>query len=654
MRLGDQRARLGGAQPWASAWIGFAILTIGSPAASFGQGTDQKVIDITEPLRFTQQTVEGVGLVINLAGTGSDPRPSSQREKLETEIKRVPELDANMILGDPLKRTSLVVVRAKISNGLTTDDELNIEVILPADSETTSLEGGFLMGCWLHEVGIANNGVALDGKPMVYAYGPVLTGSTEEPDDLKAGRVLGGGRIKEAIPYSMIIKERYRSGGVAKQLEELINQRFQYRDGRFKKGVATAKTDQRLVLNVPKRYHHNQLRYLQVVSQLRLKRNPELLDQRLEEWGAQLLDPKTAGEAALKLESIGGVASPTLAQALTHEHPQVRYFAAEALAYLDDAAGTEELARNVIEQPEFRTMALAALAAMDQPAGIVRLRALMDHHDPVIRYGAFNALRTSDPGDPYLGRTQVTGLIEERRRADANDPMSLQIEGKVSPTKRAPTQADPFELFVVPSSGPPMIHVSRARRPEIVLFGDHQELMPPVVLGGTGPILLNASNHDARIEITRIDLNGAPPQVLSSSTNLIEVIRCVSALRATYPQIVSILQSAATQANLDASLHVDAISGDVQKYDRALLTGQDILKDDDVSAASFEGENDRRRGFGLFKRFRPEANSETKADAPPESLEEILPELEESLDDLSPRRPGLIGRLRNRPGGSDD
>lgn len=654
MRLGDQRARLGGAQVWASAWIGFAVLAIGSPTAGFGQDTDQKVIGITEPLRFTQQTVEGVGLVIGLAGTGSDPRPSSQREKLETEIKRVPELDANMILGDPLKRTSLVVIRAKISNGLTTEDELNIEVILPADSETTSLEGGFLMGCWLHEVGIANNGVALDGKPMVYAYGPVLTGSDADPDDLKTGRVLGGGRIKEAIPYSMIIKERYRSGGVAKQLEDLINQRFQYRDGRFKKGVATAKTDQRLVLNVPKRYHHNQLRYLQVVSQLRLKRNPELLDQRLEQWGKELLDPRTAGEAALKLESIGGVASPTLAQALTHEHLQVRFFAAEALAYLDDAAGTEELARNIVERPEFRTMALAALAAMDQPAGIVRLRALMDHHDPVVRYGAFNALRTSDPGDPYLGRTRVTGLIEERQLADENDPMSLKIEGKVPASGRKPAQADPFELFVVQSSGPPMIHVSRARRPEIVLFGDRQQLMPPVVLGGTGPVLLNASNYDERIEITRIDLNGAPPQVLSASTDLVEVIRCVSALRATYPQVVSILQSAASQANLEASLHVDAISGDVQKYDRALLAGQDILKDDDVSAASFEEENDRRRGFGLFKRFRPGANADPDAGDAPKSLDEELPELEETLDDLTPRRPGLLGRIRNRSGDSDN
>ncbi|MEW4569187.1 flagellar basal body P-ring protein FlgI [Tautonia sp. JC769] len=651
MRRGDRRA-----VP-ARALVGFgvAILLIGAPAAVLGQDTDQKVVDIAEPLGFGQKVVEGVGLVIGLAGTGSEPRPSSYREKLETEIKRNPELDVQSILGDPLQRTSLVVVRARITAGISPEDELNIEVLLPPDSETTSLEGGFLMGTWLNEIAIAS-GNQLDGKPMVYAYGPVITGNADAPDDPKVGRVLGGGRIKQEIPYVLLINDRYRSGGVAKQLQDLINQRFQYRDGRFKKGVATAKTDNTIVLNVPKRYHHNQLRYLQVLAQIRLKRTPELQDERLETWGKELLDPKTAGEAALKLESIGGIASPVLAGALTSDHPQVRFFAAEALAYLDDAAGTDELVKAIIEQPGFRTMALAALASMDQPAGIVRLRTLMNQSDPAIRYGAFNALRTADPGDPYLGRTRVLGFLEERRRsAEADDPMSLQVGAEAAPPIRHdPPREDPFELYVVRADGPPMIHVSRTRRPEIVLFGEGHLLETPVVLGGTGPILLNAARGDRRIEVSRIELTGAPPQVLSCSNDLVEVVRCVAALGATYPQVVSILQGAHTQANLEADLQIDSAPNDVQEYDRALLTGKDVVKDDAVAPASFEDEgSDRRRGLGLFKRLRPGGNAEKPRDEEPESDLEAELGIDPQFEAPEPRRPGLLSRFRNRDGDPD-
>ncbi|RUL88741.1 flagellar basal body P-ring protein FlgI [Tautonia sociabilis] len=661
MRRGDRRAGPGSApartRASAWAWLGIAGLLLAAPATALAQDeADRKIVDIAEPLGFGQKTVEGVGLVIGLAGTGSEPPPSSYRSKLEAEIKRNPELKVEEILADPLKRTSLVVVRAVITAGMAPEDELNVDVLLPPDSETTSLEGGFLVGCWLHEVGIAAQ-VQLEGKPWVYAYGPILTGNAADPDNPKVGRVLGGGRIKQEIPYVLLIGQRHRSGAVAKQLQDLINRRFQYRDGRFKKGVATAKTDNTIVLNVPERYHHNQLRYLQVLAQIRLAHTPELLESRMERWGQELLEPKTAGEAALKLEALGGIASPVLVKGLESEHPQVRFFSAEALAYLDDSAGSEELARAVVELPEFRTLALAALAAMDQPAGILRLRELMDQADPVVRYGAFNALRVSDPGDPALGRTRVLGLIEERRHADPDDAMAFPIEAQAPSPSRKATAEDPFELYVVRSSGPPMIHLSRSRRREIVLFGRDHELLPPVVLGGTGPILLNAALDDRRIEISRIELTGTPPQILTSSTDLVEVIRTVAALGATYPQVVSILEGAKRQANLVAELAIDAVPSEVEDYDRALLAGEDVVHDEAVSPASFEEEDApegaaERRGLGLIRRILPGAGGPGRSAAPSGREGEAEREEEASSPPAS-RRPGLFSRFLNRAGASE-
>jgi hypothetical protein len=200
-----------------------------------------------------------------------------------------------------------------------------------------------------------------------------------------------------------------------------------------------------------------------------------------------------------------------------------------------------------------------------------------------------------------------------------------------------------------------MVHVSRARRREIVLFGAGHELLTPVVLGGTGPILLNASTGDRRIDVSRIDLTGAPPQVLTSSTDLVEVIRTVSALGATYPQIISILESASTQANIEAELLVDAVPSDVEQYDRALLTGEDVTrKDDALSPASFEEEPgdaaERRRGLGLFRRLLPRSRPAAEESPAPEDTEVEAVGLEEVLQPAAEKRPGLFTRFRGRPG----
>ena len=75
-----------------------------------------------------------------------------------------------------------------------------------------------------------------------------------------------------------------------------------------------------------------------------------------------------------------------------------------------------------------------------------------------------------------------------------------------SPSKRVPPPEvpaeDPFGLYIVDSEGPPLIHISRSRRSEIVVFGREQKLFPPVVLD-TGSIFLNAAESDEKIELSK-------------------------------------------------------------------------------------------------------------------------------------------------------
>ena len=63
--------------------------------------------------------------------------------------------------------------------------------------------------------------------------------------------------------------------------------------------------------------------------------------QRTERWGKELLDPKAAGVAALRLEGLGLTAIEALKAGLASPNAQVRFWSAEALAYLDDASGVD-------------------------------------------------------------------------------------------------------------------------------------------------------------------------------------------------------------------------------------------------------------------------------------------------------------------------
>ena len=186
-------------------------------------------------------------------------------------------------------------------------------------------------------------------------------------------------------------------------LETVVNERFYQTQDGHQKGSANAKTSSYLELKVPTLYHQNQERFFRVVQLLQMIDSPELRTRRMAAWSKELLDPTTAGIAAMKLEGLGTVAVEPLETALKNPNPQVRYFCAEALAYLNDISGVDALGEAVVNLPKFRAYALAALAAVDQPASHLKMRKLMDEPSIEIRYGAFNALRTLDRARPVPG-----------------------------------------------------------------------------------------------------------------------------------------------------------------------------------------------------------------------------------------------------------
>jgi hypothetical protein len=553
--------------------------------------------------------VEGVGLVVGLAGTGSDPVPGPRRAALLDRMRKAQVPNAEKWLESP--NTSLVVVRGTVPVGVTAQDRWDIDVEVDPASTTKSLAGGVLLMTPLTVVQLID-GQDMKGQLIAEAYGPILTGNAEKPDDPRVGRVLGGARSKKDIPYTLVLKEKRQGFRTADLLQRVVNLRFHQRRGIEQIGMAVAKTDEFLTLSVPKTYHHNQYRYFQVIERLPMIDTPELRAGRQEKWAAELLDPKTAGQAALKLEGIGRNASDALKKGLESPHAPVRFFSAEALAYLNDPAGAEILAEAAKDHPEFRAFALAALAAMDQPASVLQLRRLMDLPDPKVRYGAFDALRTLDEYEPSLGHMRV--LRDEPAEPPSDDALALRT---YAPPRRQPKVEDPFDLYVVDCEGPPMVHVAQTRRREIVLFGRGQKLLPPVVLGGAGPILLNASEADRMIEVSRIGAGDPERGDLRTrcSPVLSEVLTTMANLGASYPEVLAVLQGADRQKNLQGPLVVDALPAALSDYDAAQLAGVTPASardqnptDEAVQRASAEskpaGPARKRLGERLRDRFR--------------------------------------------------
>jgi Flagellar P-ring protein len=577
-----------------------ALLQMGvGPSKKKKEPPPPKVQETVGDLSFVvsrgEMRVEGVGLVVGLDNTGSNPPPSWQRQQLVDEMSKAGVEHAEKLLDSP--QVSMVVVRLTIPIGVGPGDRLDVQVEVPAACGTTSLAGGYLLMTRLREVMIAA-GSPKGGPEIALAQGPVMIGTPAKPNDPKVGRVLGGGKAKKDHPYTLVIRDSRKSFRTAKMLETVVSERFHQTENGRQKGAATAKTDSYLVLKVPPIYHQNQDHFFRVVQLLPMIDTPELRARRLAAWSQELLDPKTAGVAAMKLEGLGTTAVESLQAGVKSTNPQVQFFSAEALGYLNDVAGVEALGDTVIHQPDFRTYALAALAALDQSASHIKLRKLMDEPDIQVRYGAFNALRTLDPRDPSLGHVRV---IDEPPRDDEDEGPSDSMAVAIASASRGRLrQDDPFALYVVDSDGPALVHVSRTRRSEIVVFGRQQKLLPPIVLG-TGAILLNAAVNDERIEVSKIVPSrfGDADVKITTTLDLADVIRRTANLGASYPEIVSILETANRQKNLAGMLVVDAVPSTSRLYLEAVL-GKDTTakKDDSLKRAS--GVTSKPKRFSLF------------------------------------------------------
>ncbi|MEX0791791.1 MAG: flagellar basal body P-ring protein FlgI [Pirellulaceae bacterium] len=501
--------------------------------------------DLAIPLGLNSAKVQGVSMVTELRGTGSDPNPSPVRDMLLQEMRIRQVENPQRQLASP--HTSLVVLETVIPPGARKGDRVDVSVDVTSDSDTTSLEHGYCLEGRMTEKAMLGGRIR-EGKKIARASGPIVLESviegTKNSVTQKRGVILGGAELLEERPLALGLVEGRASVAASARIGGAINKRFFMYVRGSKEGVATPKNDKIVALKVHPKYHGNIPRYVNVIRNVPLSQATTYRVKRLGELQLELLNEETTQLAAMKLEAMGDESLPVLKKGLESQSELVRFCSAEALAYLDQHASIEPLREAAANSNAFRYRAILALGSMDELEAFDALETLLHAEGAETRYGAFDALKNKASHLPSIRGVKL-----------AND----------------------IQLHHVRSETNPMIHVRMVDRPEIVLFGNDTRLRGPVTyLGANGLTIRSVDNR--KVRITRFVSRG-DDQFAECESDVKEVIRTLVDLGAEYGEVIRTLFALREEEYILARVEVNAMP----RSDRKYLGDSDVFSDTEES-----------------------------------------------------------------------
>ena len=172
------------------------------------------------------------------------------------------------------------------------------------------------------------------------------------------------------------------------------------------------------------------------------------------------------------------------------------------------------------------------MASLDDPSSAEQLRNLLNVPSAETRYDAF-ALWTMDPNDPMIHGQQLGGQ---------------------------------FSYHVLDIPGSPMIHVTRNRRAEIVLFGRQQQFTTPLAINAGNQIMVTSISDD-EISVSKFTTHDADEK-RTVSTHVDDVIRAIVELGGSYPDVVQALHEAKAAGALSSRFEVDTLPEAGIPYER--------------------------------------------------------------------------------------
>jgi hypothetical protein len=477
--------------------------------------------------------IEGIGLAMNLKGTGSPAKPGSFRDHLLDELKTHKDKISDPQKLCESKDTEMVIVRGYVPPGARKGDHFDVEIKIVPNMEGTSLDDGEIFRTRLRKIAQFKGRRLKEGLVVGLAEGPVLVDSVFETrqdgsNDLH-GWILGGGETMDYRPLGLALRTQNYGPKTSTLISRAVNARFTTVTENGREGIANPTNYKTVQLKLPEIYRHNVSRFSNVMGNIRYNETAQERVERLDELGNQMTDPATCTLAALRLEAIGRDAVPTLKRSLNNPDLELRFRAAEALTYCGQSEGLMILKEVAETEPAFRWHAMTALSVSEDSDAAMYLEQLMQSESAETRYGAFRALHTRSPEHP---------LVYGRKFKD-------------------------FFLHSVPVTSDPMVHFSRSKRPEIVVFGDarvsddflYVETGTTIRSAGTGKLkLIHYSKTHGREETI-------------CSTDVMDLVQTLSNHDFTYGRILRIFRAARKDETMVARLVVNAVPGTKREYD---------------------------------------------------------------------------------------
>jgi hypothetical protein len=457
--------------------------------------------------------VQGVGLVVNLPGTGGDPRPSEQRTALLQEIRthEIPKSDE--LIASP--NTALVMISAWVPPAVQRNERIDLVVKTSEISEAKSLQSGQLLPTRLREFRTLG-GTLRQSDVFGLGSGHLVTESdaTLKVESLKQlrGVIPGGGRMTVSRGLSLLINDDFSHVFTAAAVSKAINERFFRYEGSTRSGAAVPKRDQMIEIGLDPKYRLDPQHYMNVIMSLGFSEKSSDRAARLELCRRQLHEPTTARRAALQLEAIGKEGIPALVEGMLAGNDEIRFHCAHALAYLNDARCVETLEQLIITQPAFRAMALNGLTIIDHFEAQEALIRLMQIPEPEVRYGALCALRERDPKEPSIRGLQM-----------GNVTRVVQIPAKESP----------------------IVAISLSKYPEIAIFGSDPQLNIPTFIRVNSRILIRP-DPSGELRISRFE-PGVDDQIEIVPMTLTGMVHGLVEVGASYGDIMLALMTASAE-----------------------------------------------------------------------------------------------------------
>jgi len=358
--------------------------------------------------------IEGIGVVVNLKGTGSTEVPKGYKTaavKTLMQGLRVQVHEATRLINSP--DSAVVRVIGMLDRPLRKGDLSDVS-LWPVDG-SASLEGGVLLPTSLHSyAGVEEDlpgGNVRRAKRTAVAEGLVVA----KPFVPKAfrTRVFSQAPIVEEGARLLLdwdffgVAPRDQSGGFALFLEYLLRGRF---GGRLRPAVSRLPKSPLIRVTIPDHYLHDWKRFYWVVHYLdaRALANYEI-ESRLKTAATEMhsTDWITRYRATCKLAGLGVRGTDVLEAALTDKRPEVRLDAAEALAPIGRFTVLEPL--KAIARTGDRTLkvrAVLALGTLGAPAAGDFLETMIDDDEPLVAHAAINSLVRLGSSAQVLSRKQ--------------------------------------------------------------------------------------------------------------------------------------------------------------------------------------------------------------------------------------------------------